>query len=241
MLSSPDWCKSCQKLFINSREVSMRKSDNWSLNLKLQKDAWKLPRSGHVCMLHSPSSLDLGNSTGGSIGLRSLACWKIPINTTLDLCKSDQKVQSQTQRELAELKMIIPRTGWAVSLQTTKPYNTPTMCVDFVRRWGIGFKNVKNHIWGVKNPSACSSTTTQDSTCRSAFSYSDKLERECYRLSKRPNCFRGTCSGLGTWWPRCTSGASSGTRQVVLTPCLSLTAHVIAPRSGAANHMARGS
>ncbi len=156
----------------------MRKSDNWSLNLKLQKDAWKLPRSGHVCMLRSPSSLDLGNSTGGSIGLRSLACWKIPINTTLDLCKSDQKVQSQTQRELAELKMIIPRTGWAVSLQTTKPYNTPTMCVDFVRRWGIGFKNVKNHIWGVKNPSACSSTTTQDSTCRSAFSYSDKLERE---------------------------------------------------------------
>src|SRR5713226_6317953 len=53
----------------------------------------------------------------------------------------------------------------------------------------------------------------------------------------QPNCFRGTCSGLGTWQPRCTSGASSGTRRVVLTPSLSLTAHVIAPLSGAANHM----
>src|SRR6266851_6660599 len=59
----------------------------------------------------------------------------------------------------------------------------------------------------------------------------------CYRLSKWPNCFRGTCSGLGTWRPRCTSGALSGTRRVVLTVPLSLTAHVIAPLSGAANHM----
>src|SRR5216683_7625315 len=53
----------------------------------------------------------------------------------------------------------------------------------------------------------------------------------------RPNCFHGTCSGLGTWQPRCTSGASSGTRRVVLTPSLSLTAHVIALPSGAASHM----
>src|SRR5712671_4651517 len=53
----------------------------------------------------------------------------------------------------------------------------------------------------------------------------------------RPNCFRGTCSGLGTWRPRCTSGVSSGTRRVVLTPSLSLIAHVIAPLRGAANHM----
>src|SRR6266851_3308595 len=59
----------------------------------------------------------------------------------------------------------------------------------------------------------------------------------CYHLSMRPNCFRGTCSGLGTWRPRCTSGASSGTRRVVLTPSLFLIAHVIAPLSGAANPM----
>src|SRR6266851_3580499 len=48
------------------------------------------------------------------------------------------------------------------------------------------------------------------------------LLRHCYRLSKQPNCFHGTCSGLGTWRPRCTKGASSGTRHVVLTPFLSL-------------------
>src|SRR6266851_516213 len=63
------------------------------------------------------------------------------------------------------------------------------------------------------------------------------MHSACYRLSKRLNCFHGTCSGLGTWRPRCTSGASSGTRRIVLTPSLSLTAHVIAPLSGAANHM----
>src|SRR5216683_1899080 len=48
----------------------------------------------------------------------------------------------------------------------------------------------------------------------------------CYRLSKRPNCFRGTCSGLGTWQLRCTKGASSGTRHIVLSPFLSLIAPV---------------
>src|SRR6266851_6249012 len=53
----------------------------------------------------------------------------------------------------------------------------------------------------------------------------------------RSNCFRGTCSGLGTWQPRCTSGASSETRRVILTPSLPLIAHVIVPLSGAANHM----
>ncbi|SRR6266851_2927156 len=37
----------------------------------------------------------------------------------------------------------------------------------------------------------------------------------CYHLSKRPNCFRGTCSGLGTWRPRCTRGALTGTRHVI--------------------------
>ncbi len=59
----------------------------------------------------------------------------------------------------------------------------------------------------------------------------------CYRLSKRPNCFRGTCSGLGTWRPRCIKGASSGTRHVVLTPSPPLIAHVTAPRIGAASPM----
>ena len=63
------------------------------------------------------------------------------------------------------------------------------------------------------------------------------LESECYRLSKRPNCFHGTCSGLGTWRPRCTEDASSGTRRVVLTPSLSLIALVTALMSGAASPM----
>src|SRR5216684_908148 len=61
--------------------------------------------------------------------------------------------------------------------------------------------------------------------------------RLCYRLSKRPNCFHGTCSGLGTWRPRCTRGALSGTRHVGLTPSLSLIAHVTVLMSGAASPM----
>src|SRR5713226_7848894 len=59
----------------------------------------------------------------------------------------------------------------------------------------------------------------------------------CYRLSKQPNCFRGTCSGLGTWRPRCTRGALSGTRHVVLTPSLSLIAHVTALLTGGVSPM----
>src|SRR6266853_1791078 len=59
----------------------------------------------------------------------------------------------------------------------------------------------------------------------------------CYRLSKRPNCFRGTCSGLVTWRPRCTEDASSGTRHVVPFLLLSLIAHVIAPLNGGASPM----
>src|SRR5713226_6068540 len=59
----------------------------------------------------------------------------------------------------------------------------------------------------------------------------------CYRLSKQPNCFRGTCSGLGTWRPRCTRGALSGTRHVGLTPFLSLIALVTVLMSGAASPM----
>src|SRR6267154_3632264 len=63
------------------------------------------------------------------------------------------------------------------------------------------------------------------------------LLRHCYRLSKQPNCFHGTCSGLGTWRPRCTKGASSGTRHVVLTPFLSLPPHVIVLLIGGASPM----
>src|SRR6266851_2357829 len=63
------------------------------------------------------------------------------------------------------------------------------------------------------------------------------LESECYRLSKRPNCFHGTCSGLGTWRPRCTEDASSGTRRVVLTPSLSLIALVTVLLIGGVNPM----
>src|SRR5229473_5527260 len=53
----------------------------------------------------------------------------------------------------------------------------------------------------------------------------------------RPNCFHGTCSGLGTWRARCTEDASSGTRHVVLTPSLSLIAHVTAQLIGGVNPM----
>src|SRR6266851_3916836 len=59
----------------------------------------------------------------------------------------------------------------------------------------------------------------------------------CYRLSKRLNCFRGTCSGLGTWRPRCTRGTLSGTRHVVPSPFPPLITHVTAPLSGAASPM----
>ncbi len=63
-------------------------------------------------------------------------------------------------------------------------------------------------------------------------------ESSCYCLSKRPNCFSGTCSGLGTWRPRCTEDASSGMRHVVPLPLLSLIAHVIVLLNGGASPMA---
>ncbi len=59
----------------------------------------------------------------------------------------------------------------------------------------------------------------------------------CYCLSKRPNCFHGTCSGLGTWRPRCTEDALSGTQHVVPPPSLSLIARVTALLTGAASPM----
>src|SRR5713101_2424357 len=59
----------------------------------------------------------------------------------------------------------------------------------------------------------------------------------CYCLSKQPNCFRGTCSGLGTWRPRCTEDASSGTRHIVPIPPLPLIAHVTVLLNGGASPM----
>src|SRR5216683_4141811 len=58
-----------------------------------------------------------------------------------------------------------------------------------------------------------------------------------YCLSKRLNCFHGTCSGLGTWWPRCTKDALSGTRHIVPFPLLSLIAHVTVLLIGSASPM----
>ncbi len=65
----------------------------------------------------------------------------------------------------------------------------------------------------------------------------DDLDFSCYHLSKWPNCFRGTCSGLGTWRPRCTEDASSGTRHIVPLPPLSLIACAIVLLNGGANPM----
>jgi len=59
----------------------------------------------------------------------------------------------------------------------------------------------------------------------------------CYRLSKRLNCFCGTCSGLGTWRPRCTRDASSRTRHVVPIPFLSLITLVTVLLNGGASPM----
>src|SRR6266851_2105391 len=69
--------------------------------------------------------------------------------------------------------------------------------------------------------------------------WSDTTDRivTCYRLSKWPNCFRGTCSGLGTWRPRCTEDASSGTRHIVPLPPLSLITRAIVLLNGGANPM----
>src|SRR6266853_503194 len=60
---------------------------------------------------------------------------------------------------------------------------------------------------------------------------------QCYRLSKRPNCSRGTCSGLGTWRPRCTEDTLSGTRHVILTPSLSPITLVTVLLSGGVSPM----
>ena len=63
------------------------------------------------------------------------------------------------------------------------------------------------------------------------------LQPLCYRLSKRPNYSRGTCSGLGTWRPRCTEDASSGTRHIIPFPLLSPIACVTVLLNGGASPM----
>src|SRR6266853_6105006 len=63
------------------------------------------------------------------------------------------------------------------------------------------------------------------------------LHQICYCLSKWPNCFCGTCSGLGTWRPRCTEDASSGMRHIIPIPPLPLIAHVTVLLNGGASPM----
>ena len=60
---------------------------------------------------------------------------------------------------------------------------------------------------------------------------------QCYRLSKRLNCFRGTCSGLETWWMRCTEDASSGMRHVIPYLPLLLIMSAVVLLNGSASPM----
>ena len=62
-------------------------------------------------------------------------------------------------------------------------------------------------------------------------------EEECYCLSKRLNCSHGTYSGLMTWQKRCTAGALSGTRHVVLSPPLLLIMIAVVLLNGGVNPM----
>ncbi len=59
----------------------------------------------------------------------------------------------------------------------------------------------------------------------------------CYCLSMRLNCFCGTCSGLETWQTRCTTGALSVTRHVILSPMPPLIVIVVARLNGGVNPM----
>ena len=63
------------------------------------------------------------------------------------------------------------------------------------------------------------------------------VRSNCYCLSKRLNCFRGTCSGLGTWQPRCTADASSEMRHVMPTFPLLLIANVTVLLNGGVSPM----
>src|SRR5216683_3225388 len=62
-------------------------------------------------------------------------------------------------------------------------------------------------------------------------------EGSCHCLSKRPNCFCGTCSGLGTWRLRCTADTSSRMRHVVLILPLPLIASAVVLLNGGVSPM----
>jgi len=55
-------------------------------------------------------------------------------------------------------------------------------------------------------------------------------------LSKWPNCFHGTCSGLVIWQPRCTADALSETRHVMPIPFSCLKSAVVT-LIGGVNHI----
>ncbi len=61
----------------------------------------------------------------------------------------------------------------------------------------------------------------------------------CHCLSKQLNCSHGTCSGLATWQPRCTAGALSRMRHVVLNLTSPLIVIVAAQPIGGVNPMTR--
>src|SRR6266853_1577281 len=102
---------------------------------------------------------------------------------------------------------------------------------------------ISAELYSVTCSDEATNTRTPDRSHATSFSRHLNLkshcpcDSSCYRLSKRPNCFRGTCSGLGTWRPRCIKGASSGTRHVVPLPFLSPIALVTVPLSGAVTPM----
>ncbi len=58
----------------------------------------------------------------------------------------------------------------------------------------------------------------------------------CYHLSKWPNCFHGTCSGLMTWQPRCTTDTLSRIRHAIPFPLPSPVIAVVT-LNGSVNHM----
>src|SRR6266851_2744920 len=55
------------------------------------------------------------------------------------------------------------------------------------------------------------------------------LQCQCYHLSKWPNCFHGTCSGLVIWQLRCTTDTLSGIRHVVPLPPPYLVVVLVTP------------
>src|SRR5216683_1468581 len=67
--------------------------------------------------------------------------------------------------------------------------------------------------------------------------HAENDEEGCYHLSKQLNCSCGTCSGLVTWWTRCTADALSRTRHIVLTLPLPLIVSAVVLLNGGASPM----